>query len=117
MPADASHGHLTDLTVAEPFDGLRRRTIDSTKATVNEYSFDPGARFPVHRHPEEQVTLILEGSVELTVKGETSILEAGGWSVVAGDVEHGIRAGSEGARILAIITPRRTRDDAYTVVQ
>jgi quercetin dioxygenase-like cupin family protein len=116
MAAETRHGNLADLPAAEPFEGLRRRTIESAKATVSEYSFEPGASFPIHRHPEEQVTLILEGSVELTVEGETSSLEAGGWSVVGGDVEHGIRAGADGARIVAIITPRRTRDDAYTVV-
>jgi unsaturated pyranuronate lyase len=117
MSGGASHGAFADLPVAEPYEGLRRRTFDSAGSTVNEYSFEPGASFPIHRHPEEQVTLILEGSVELTVEGDTSILEAGAWSVVGGDVEHGITAGPDGARILAIITPRRTRTDAYTVVR
>jgi unsaturated pyranuronate lyase len=117
MEGGAHHGAFADLPVAEPYEGLRRRTFDSAGSTVNEYSFEPGASFPIHRHPEEQITLILEGSVELTVEGGTSILEAGGWSVVGSDVEHGITAGSDGARILAIITPRRTRTDAYTVVQ
>jgi quercetin dioxygenase-like cupin family protein len=117
MGGRASHGAFADLPVAEPYEGLRRRTFDSAGSTVNEYSFEPGASFPIHRHPEEQVTLILEGSVELAVEGDRSILEAGGWSVVGGDVEHGITAGPDGARILAIITPRRTRTDAYTVVQ
>ena len=84
---------------------------------MNEYSFEPGASFPLHRHPEEQITLILEGSVELTVQGDTSILEAGGWSVVGGDVEHGITAGPEGARIVAIIVPRRASVGAYTGVE
>jgi quercetin dioxygenase-like cupin family protein len=117
MGADARHGAFADLPVAEPYKGLRRRTFDGTGSTVNEYSFDPGASFPIHRHPEEQITLILEGSVKLTVEGDTSILEAGSWSVVGGDVEHGVTAGPDGARILAIITPRRTGTDAYTVVR
>ena len=117
MGSGASHGTFADLPVAEPYEGLRRRTFDSAGSTVNEYSFEPGASFPIHRHPEEQITLILEGTVMLTVEGNTSILEAGGWSVVGCDVEHGITAGPDGARILAIITPRRTRTDAYTVVQ
>jgi quercetin dioxygenase-like cupin family protein len=109
-------GTLDELPVSEPFEGLRRRSIDATGATVNEYSYEPGARFPIHRHPEEQVTLILEGSVELTAAGETATLPAGSWSVVGGDVEHGILAGPAGARIVAIITPRREYADAYTVL-
>jgi quercetin dioxygenase-like cupin family protein len=116
MAAESLQGTLDDLPVTEPFEVLRRRTIESARMTVNEYSFEAGARFPTHHHPEEQVTIVLEGSVELTVEGETAMLPAGGWSVVAGDVKHGIRAGAEGARIVAIISPRRKRADAYTVV-
>jgi quercetin dioxygenase-like cupin family protein len=114
--ADARQGTIADLPATEPFAGLTRRTIDATKATVNEYAFQPGASFPIHRHPEEQVTLVLEGTVSLTVEGETTQLEPGGWSVVGGDVEHGITAGPDGARIVAIIAPRRTSADAYTIV-
>lgn len=110
-----AEGSFADLPVEEPYEGLRRRTFDSEEATVNEYVFEPGARFPLHRHPQEQITLIEEGEVELTVAGETARLRAGDWSVVGPDVEHGIRAGERGARILAIVVPRRSAT-AYTVV-
>ncbi len=109
-------GTFEGLPVSEPFVGLRRRTFDAAGSTVNEYSFEPGASFPIHRHPEEQVTLILEGSVELTAEGATTQLGPGSWSIVDGDVEHGITAGPDGARIVAIVTPRRARPDAYSVV-
>jgi len=114
---EARRGTFDELPVSEPFAGLRRRTIDAAKSTVNEYSFEPGASFPIHRHPEEQVTLVLDGTVELTVEGESAQLGPGGWSVVGGDVEHGITAGPRGARIVAIISPRREGADAYTVVK
>jgi quercetin dioxygenase-like cupin family protein len=109
-------GSLESLPVAEPFPGLRRRSFDSAGATVNEYAFEPGARFPLHRHPQEQVTLVLEGEVEMTIDGRVSTLAAGAWSVVAPDVEHSITAGPQGARILAILVPRRSAADAYTVI-
>jgi quercetin dioxygenase-like cupin family protein len=110
-------GRLESLPVEEPYPGLRRRTFDSAGATVNEYSFDPGASFPLHRHAQEQITLVLDGDVELTVAGERASLTAGAWSVVGPDVDHGITAGPNGARILAIIVPRRDAADAYTVVR
>ena len=116
MGVEASQGDFADLPAAEPYEGLRRRTFDSAGSTVNEYAFEPGVSFPLHRHPEEQITLVLEGSVEWTVDGATSTLGAGAWSVVGPGVEHGITAGPEGARIVAIITPRRARADAYTIV-
>ena len=112
-----AEGSFSDLPVEEPYPGLRRRTFDGEGATVNEYVFEPGARFPIHRHSQEQITLIEEGEVELTVGGETALLRAGDWSVVGPDVEHGIRAGDGGARILAIVVPRRESSAAYTVVE
>lgn len=117
MDVDARHGTFADLPTAEPYAGLRRRTFESAGSTVNEYAFDAQASFPLHRHPEEQITFVLEGSVELTVAGEVSMLGPGSWSVVGPNLEHGITAGPEGARIVAIITPRRSSVDAYTVVE
>jgi unsaturated pyranuronate lyase len=111
------HGRFTSLDEEEVYPGVRRRTFSSDKATVNRYEFDAGGTFPIHRHPSEQITLVEEGSVAFTVAGETAELAAGAWSVVAPDVVHGITAGPEGARILAIVVPRRDRSDAYEVVQ
>jgi quercetin dioxygenase-like cupin family protein len=108
-------GSFDALAETAPYDGLRRRTFDSEGATVTEYRFEPGARFPLHTHPEEQITLVTDGEVELTAAGKTSKLAAGDWAVTAGGVEHGIRAGERGARVLAIIVPRRASPDSYTL--
>jgi len=109
-------GSFEALESSEPYPGLRRRSFDGTGATVNEYSFEPNASFPLHHHAEEQITLVTHGDVDLTVGGETATLSAGDWSVIAGGVEHGIRAGANGARIVAIVVPRRASPSAYTVV-
>lgn len=116
---DGGHadGRFDDLDAAEPYPGVVRRSFDSAKATVNRYEFTPGASFPIHRHAAEQITVIEEGEVEMTVAGSSRRLRAGDFSVVAGNVEHGITAGSDGARILAIVVPRRESADAYTVVE
>ena len=113
---DHEHGTLSALDEEEVYDGVRRRTFSSAQATVNSYSFAPGGTFPIHRHPNEQITIVEEGSVQLTVGGATESLSVGAWSVVAPDVEHGITAGPDGARILAIVVPRRDRSDEYEVV-
>jgi quercetin dioxygenase-like cupin family protein len=111
-----AEGSFAKLPVEEPYPGLQRRSFDTSEATVNEYTFRPTAAFPLHRHPQEQITLVLEGSVELTVAGRRVGLQKGDWSVVGADVEHSIRAGADGAKILAIVVPRRDTPDAYTLV-
>jgi quercetin dioxygenase-like cupin family protein len=112
-----AHGSFADLPAEEPYDGLRRRSFDGERATVNEYVFEPYSRFPLHRHPQEQITLVEEGDIELTVSGDMIALRAGDWSVLQPNVEHGIRAGRRGARIIAILVPRRSSSTAYEVLE
>ncbi len=117
MSAGRRWGSFDDLPESEPFTGLRRRTFHSSYATVNEYRFDEGASFPLHTHPEEQVTVVTEGEIELTAGGEVTHLCRGDWAVIDGGVPHGIRAVDGGAAIFAVIMPRRSSPDALTVVE
>jgi quercetin dioxygenase-like cupin family protein len=106
-------GHLEDLPGDEPYAGVQRRTFSTAAATLTSYRFSAGARFPLHRHEQEQITMVQDGDVEFTVAGEVQTLTAGAFSVVAPGVEHGLLAGPHGASILAIVAPRRSDPDAY----
>jgi quercetin dioxygenase-like cupin family protein len=107
----ATAGSFASLPADEPYPGVVRRSFSSRHATVANYVFSPGARFPLHSHSQEQITLVEEGEVTMTMEGESRRLVAGEWSVVAPHVEHGVRAGREGARIVAIVVPRRNDPD------
>lgn len=106
-------GSFASIPGDEPFPGVRRHAFSTGKATVTSYVFDPGSAFPLHEHREEQITLVEEGEATFTVDGESHELRAGDWSVVAGDVAHGLVAGPSGARILAILVPPRRSPDAF----
>jgi quercetin dioxygenase-like cupin family protein len=108
-------GSFEALDAEEPYPGITRRSFSSDQATVTAYRFEPGATFPRHSHPQEQITLIQRGRVRFTVGETTEELEAGAWSVVPADVEHGLEAGGEGAEFLAIVVPRREHANAYSV--
>jgi quercetin dioxygenase-like cupin family protein len=108
-------GNFDALGVDEPYPGVTRRSFSSDRATVTAYTFAPGARFPRHSHPQEQITIVQRGAVRFTVGDTMQALEEGGWSVVPPDVEHGLQATDEGAEILAVIVPRREQRDEYSV--
>jgi quercetin dioxygenase-like cupin family protein len=105
------------LPADEPFPGVLRRRLDAAAATMTSYAFQPGARFPVHRHDEEQITLVDEGSVVLRLRDRAQELGRGAWVVIAGGVDHGITAGADGARITAIVVPRRGDGTAFEIVE
>jgi len=110
-------GMLDRLRADEPYPGVTRRGFDSQGATVTAYAFEPGATFPLHHHPQEQITVVQRGDLEMTIGDSVQTLSAGAWSVVAPGVVHGITAGADGAELLAIVIPGRERSDAYRVVE
>jgi quercetin dioxygenase-like cupin family protein len=114
--SDPATGRFDELEADTPYPGVLRRAFDGQGATVTAYEFRPGARFPVHRHEQEQITLVDQGTVRMTIGERELELAAGGWSVVPPDMAHGITAGDAGARITAIIVPRRQAPDAYQEV-
>jgi quercetin dioxygenase-like cupin family protein len=111
-----THGSFAGLEADQPFAGVTRRSVSSDRSTLTLYAFTPGAQFPIHRHAAEQLTVILDGEVELTVDGSVQEMAPGSWSVIPGGIAHGIRAGGNGARLVAIVTPRRERQDEYELV-
>ncbi len=52
-----------------------------------------GMPHPPHRHVHEEMFLIREGTVEVTIAGRTSRLGPGSAAFVASNAEHGIRNG------------------------
>jgi quercetin dioxygenase-like cupin family protein len=108
-------GSFDALPSEQPFDGVTRRALTTARMTINSYSFEPGATFPLHSHSQEQWTLVEQGSVEMTIAGQPARMGVGEWSLVESGVEHGITAGDEGARVLAIISPPRGSADEYDI--
>jgi quercetin dioxygenase-like cupin family protein len=100
-------GSFGALAAEAPHVGIDRRVLATEKATVQEYRFEPGASFPLHHHPQEQITVVLDGEIAFSAGGERRTLGAGEWSVVPGGVPHGVTAGPAGARFLAVLVPPR----------
>ncbi len=68
---------------------------------------EPGAVVAEHSHPHEQLGVVVEGSVSLTVGGETREMVAGDAYVVPSDVVHGGVAGADGVLIVDTFVPIR----------
>jgi quercetin dioxygenase-like cupin family protein len=117
MTPAARVGSLDELPSEQPFPGITRRALTTSQMTIASYAFEPGATFPLHTHPQEQWTLVERGSVEMTIAGDATPMGPGEWSLVDPQVQHGITAGEDGARILAIIAPPRASSGEYELAE
>jgi quercetin dioxygenase-like cupin family protein len=70
-------------------DGVRLHAIGGDQVLLCRVQYDPGKRVPRHVHPHtEQVMLILDGEVEMTIEDRTQTLRPGDVAVVNRGQEH-----------------------------
>lgn len=67
----------------------------------------PNSVVPPHSHPEEQVGIVLEGELYMTIGGETRLMKAGELYVIPGDVEHGGKTTGNPAKVCDVFSPIR----------
>ena len=98
--------NLTDIQEREIVPGYRAKFLHTENMTLAFWEIDPGAELPEHSHFHEQVSNVLEGKFELTVGGESRVLEPGIVATIPSDVPHGGKA-ITACRILDIFQPPR----------
>ena len=76
------------------------------RTTVGEVHLMADTDVPMHQHPHEQVTYLLEGRFEFTVGDKTTILEAGMAALIPVGVMHGGRT-LTACRVVDVFSPVR----------
>ncbi len=95
------------LPVIERKPGWRGRYFDSATMTFGHYAFDAGAEIHAHSHAQEEVWHVIEGTLEVTIAGETRLAGPGEVAIVPPDTEHRVVARTKGKAIV-VDHPRRT---------
>ena len=102
-----SFAALTSLPAKEIFGGaVRGHYAHLTRLTVGEVALQAGLTVPLHQHPHEQVTYVLEGRFQFTVGPETKVLEPGMVALIPGGVTHGGTT-LTACRVLDLFSPVR----------
>jgi quercetin dioxygenase-like cupin family protein len=94
-------------TLLRPFAGVQMTTNASETMTLSLVEMEPGAVIPEHRHPHEQVGMLLEGEGCFTIGDEVVTVRPGMMWRIPGNVPHTITAGPEGLRALDVFHPVR----------
>jgi quercetin dioxygenase-like cupin family protein len=95
-----------DTPETTPIPGFHGRVQHSDSMSFVLWRIDAGALLPEHRHPHEQVVLMLEGTFELTVEGVTRICVAGDVAAIPSNAVHSGRALTP-CRIIDAFSPVR----------
>jgi mannose-6-phosphate isomerase-like protein (cupin superfamily) len=83
-------------------------TNDGAHIELHETDLAPGSRpHPPHHHAHEEIFLIREGTVDVTIAGKDTTLGPGSVAYIASNVEHGIRnAGKDHAQYFVLALGR-----------
>jgi quercetin dioxygenase-like cupin family protein len=98
--------NLSERPKSEPVDGFTLKFVHSDTMTAAFWNIRAGAVMPEHSHPHEQIAVLLDGEFELTLGGETSVLEEGDVAIIPSGVPHSGRAISR-CRMCDAFHPRR----------
>ena len=99
---------LTKLEKREVIPGFTGVFAHSVSMTLACWTIEEGAVLPAHSHPNEQITYVVEGRLELTLDGETRVLDPSTVAVVPAGSVHSGRALT---RVRAVDAFHPVRDD------
>jgi quercetin dioxygenase-like cupin family protein len=99
---------LDEIAPQDVFDGYRARIYHGEQITFAVLEVQPHAALPEHGHHNEQVGLLVRGTLTFTVDGVERTTHAGeGW-VIPAHVPHAAVAGRNGATVIETWAPPRT---------
>jgi len=100
---------LESLGPQDIWDRVSVRAVHGERITLGVVELDPNAVVPEHRHENEQLGIVLSGSLMFRVGDESRELGPGGTWCIPPNVPHEVAVGSDGAVVLDVFAP--TRDD------
>ncbi len=84
--------NFSDIPVKEIATGFFSKFIHTDNNTINFLEVMAGSELPLHQHPHQQCSFILEGEFEMTVGEETKLLTKDTFALIPGNILHGGKA-------------------------
>jgi quercetin dioxygenase-like cupin family protein len=96
-----------EIPAFAPIVGLAMQSVTGGKLMANWVTIEPHREVPRHQHPHEQLGIMLEGALEMTIGDETRLLRPGDAYTIPPNLPHGARTHDEGCVVLDVFTPPR----------
>jgi quercetin dioxygenase-like cupin family protein len=110
---EAKHGepsitHMDEYASYEIAEGLFFRPVFAENISLNFVTFPPRSGFPTHVHPEEQISIVQEGEMEITVGNICKKVCPGDVVVYPSNVPHSGQTFDKSCRLIDVFSPPRT---------
>jgi quercetin dioxygenase-like cupin family protein len=93
-------------------DAVRARKVDGERITLALVELAADAVVPGHRHENEQMGMVITGSLTFTIGDEVRELGPGGTWRIPSDTPHQASVGPAGAVVIDVFAPVRSDWDA-----
>ena len=104
---DGVFSSLDDVPAVDAGGGVTLRPLTGERLMLSHVTIAPHGEAAVHTHDEEQIGLIVSGSCEFELDGETRTLKPGDIYHAPPGVPHGARTGDEQVVIVDLFSPPR----------
>lgn len=89
------------------WDGVTAQAVEGDHTTLAVVELEAGSVVPEHRHRNEQLGVLIRGSMRFRIAGEVRDVTPGDTWRILGDVPHEVTAGPDGALAVECFTPAR----------
>jgi quercetin dioxygenase-like cupin family protein len=108
MTCLAGFDDLHELPVRPIWDGVVARVFSGERLSVGVVELDPNAVVPEHQHEQEQLGMVLKGSLTFRIEDQTVDLGPGGTWSIPSNAPHEVTVGPEGAVVIDVFAPVRS---------
>jgi quercetin dioxygenase-like cupin family protein len=103
----AGFDDLQDLPVIQVWETVVARAVHGERQSLAVVELDPNALVPEHQHENEQLGIVLAGSLTFRIGDETRVLGPGETWTIPSNVPHEVTAGPAGAVVIDVFAPVR----------
>lgn len=103
-------GALDQLDVLRPlkvWDGVIARAVEGERLSLAVVELEPDSVVPEHQHENEQLGIVVSGSVRFRVGNEVRDLGPGGTWRIPANTPHEVHSGPQGAVVIDVFAPAR----------
>ena len=101
-PGRYTLGSWRDLEAQDAQNYLDQQVIATDRITVVRCVYREGSDFREHFHPQEQITIVEEGTLEFTIAGETIEVRQGQMITINPQVRHSTRVVAGKGQVVAL---------------